>query len=91
MPSGPHVPTAYRPLPTAYCEIPWRIVLMADDLVTGSDGLGGPPGTRWRNRTDDTWYQLVSSLRKPCAVCLRRHGRISPRPWPLPFHPHCSQ
>jgi hypothetical protein len=64
---------------------------MADDLVTGSDGLGGPPGTRWRNRTDDTWYQLVSSLRKPCAVCLRRHGRISPRPWPLPFHPHCSQ
>ena len=55
-----------------------------------SDGLSGPPGERWRNRTDDTWYQLVSSLRKPCAVCLRRHGRISPRPWPIPFHPHCE-
>jgi hypothetical protein len=40
--------------------------------------------------TGDTWYQLVSSLRKPCAVCLRRHGRISPRPWPLPFHAHCQ-
>jgi hypothetical protein len=38
---------------------------MIDDLVTGSDGLGGPAGTRWRNMTDDTWYQLVSSLRKP--------------------------
>jgi hypothetical protein len=55
-----------------------------------SDGLGGRPGERWRNMTDDTWYQLVSSLRKPCAVCLRRHGRISPRPWPIPFHPHCE-
>jgi hypothetical protein len=63
---------------------------MADDLVTGSDGLGGPPGTRWRNMTDDTWYQLVSSLRKPCAACLRLHGRVSPRPWPLPLHPHCE-
>jgi hypothetical protein len=63
---------------------------MVDDLVTGSDGLGGPPDSRWRNMTDDTWYQLVSSLRKPCAVCLRRHGRISPRPWPIPFHPHCE-
>ena len=30
------------------------------------------------------------SLRKPCAVCLRRHGRMSPRPWPLPLHPHCE-
>ena len=55
-----------------------------------SDGLGGPPGTRWRNMTDDTWYQLVSSLRKPCAACLRLHGRVSPRPWPLPLHPHCE-
>ena len=45
-----------------------------------SDGLGGPAGTRWRNMTDDIWYQLVSSLRKPCAACLRRHARISPRP-----------
>ena len=55
-----------------------------------SDGLGGPPDTRWRNRTDDTWYQLVSSLRKPCAVCLRRHGRVAPQPGPIPFHPHCE-
>jgi hypothetical protein len=55
-----------------------------------SDGLGGRAGERWRNTTDDTWYQLVSSLRKPCAVCLRRHGRISSRPWPIPFHPHCE-
>jgi hypothetical protein len=31
-----------------------------------------------------------SSLRKACAVCLGRHGRISPRPWPIPFHPHCQ-
>ena len=63
---------------------------MANDLVTGSEGLGGPPGTRWRNLTDDTWYQLVGSLRKPCAACLRLHGRVSPRPWPLPLHPHCE-
>jgi hypothetical protein len=58
--------------------------------VESSDGLGGRPGERWRNATDDTWYQLVSSLRKPCAACLRRHGRVSPRPWPLPLHPHCE-
>ncbi len=55
-----------------------------------SDGLGGRPGERWRNMTGDIWYQLVSSLRKPCAACLRRHARISPRPWGLPFHPHCE-
>jgi hypothetical protein len=55
-----------------------------------SDGLGGRPGDRWRNRTDDTWYQLVASLRKSCTVCVRRHGRISPRPWPIPFHLHCE-
>ena len=55
-----------------------------------SDGLGGTPGSRWRNPTNDTWYQLVSSLRKPCADCLRRHGRVSPKPWPLPLHPHCE-
>ena len=36
-----------------------------------SDGLGGPPGTRWRNLTGDTWYQLVGSLRQPGAACLR--------------------
>ena len=55
-----------------------------------SDGLGGPPGDARRNLTDDTWYQLVSSLRKPCAACLRPHGRISPRPWPIPFHEYCE-
>jgi hypothetical protein len=55
-----------------------------------SDGLGGRPGDRWRNMTDDTWYQLVASLRKSCTVCVRRHGRISPRPWPIPFHLHCE-
>ena len=63
---------------------------MVDDRVTGSDGLGGPPGTRWRNRTDDTWYKLVASLRKACTVCVPRHGRISPRPWPIPFQWHCE-
>ena len=63
---------------------------MPDDLLIDSDGLGGRPGTRWRNMTDDIWYQLVSSLRKPCAACLRRHARISPRPWGIPFHPHCE-
>ena len=41
------------------------------DIVPRSDGLGGRPGTRWRNPTDATWYQLVSSLRQPCADCLR--------------------
>jgi hypothetical protein len=50
-----------------------------------SDGLGGRAGERWRNMTDDTWYQWVSSLLKPCAVCLRRHGRLFPR---LPERPH---
>jgi hypothetical protein len=55
-----------------------------------SDGLGGRPGERWRNMTDDTWYQLVASLRKSCTVCVRRHGRISPRSWPIPFHLHCE-
>jgi hypothetical protein len=54
-----------------------------------SDGLGGPPGTRWRNRTEDTWYQWVSSLRQPCAVCLRRHGRLFAR-LPERPHPHCQ-
>ena len=54
-----------------------------------SDGLGGPPGTRWRNLTDDTWYQWVSSLWKPCAVLPRRHGRLFPR-LPKRPHPHCK-
>ena len=58
------------------------------DGVAG--GLGGRAGERWTNWTQDTWYQLVGSLRKPCADCLRRHGRVSPRPWPVPFHPHCE-
>jgi hypothetical protein len=53
-------------------------------------GLGGRSGERWKNWTGDTWYQLVGSLRKPCADCLRRHGRVSPRPWPIPLHPHCE-
>jgi hypothetical protein len=57
--------------------------------VESSDGLGGRPGERWRNMTDDTWYQWVSSLLKPCAVCLRRHGRLFPR-LPERPHPHCQ-
>ncbi len=61
-----------------------------DTAVPGSDGLGGRPGDRWRNHTSDVWYQLVSSLRKPCAACIRKHGRILPRPWPIPIHPHCE-
>ena len=64
---------------------------MIDDLVTGSDGLGGLPGDRWRNPTDRVWWQWVSSLRKPCAVCLRRHGRLFPGPDPPERpHPHCE-
>jgi hypothetical protein len=50
-----------------------------------SDGLEGPPGTRWKNHTGEVWYQWLSSLRKPCAICLRRHGRIFSR---LPERPH---
>ena len=60
------------------------------DILARSDGLGGRPGTHWHNPTNATWYQLVGSLRRPCADCLRRHGRVSPRPWPIPFHPHCE-
>jgi hypothetical protein len=60
------------------------------DILARSAGLGGRPGTRWRNPTNATWYQLVGSLRQPCADCLRRHGRVSPRPGPIPFHPHCE-
>src|SRR5262249_3867663 len=63
-------------------------------MIAGSEGipwgLGGRPGSRWKNWTQDTWYQFVSSLRKPCAFCLRRHSRVSPRPWPVPFHPYCE-
>jgi hypothetical protein len=50
----------------------------------------GRPGERYRNTSRDTHYQLVSSLRKPCASCLRRHGRILARPWPIPLHPNCQ-
>lgn len=61
------------------------------DVYGGSDGLRpGRPGERWRNMTSDTWWQLVSSLRAPCHVCLRLHGQLSPRPWPIPLHPHCE-
>jgi hypothetical protein len=55
-----------------------------------SDGLGGRLGERWRNNTSLTWYQVLSSLRDPCPDCIERHGRISVRPWPLPFHMHCE-
>jgi hypothetical protein len=51
--------------------------------------ISGPIGARWRNWTREPWYQLLSSLRKPCARCLRRNGHISPRPWPK-LHPHCE-
>ena len=64
---------------------------MVDDLVPGSDGLGGPPGDRWRNPTDRVWWQWVSSLHKPCAFCLRRDGRLFPGPDPPERpHPHCQ-
>jgi hypothetical protein len=64
---------------------------MVDDLVTPSDGLGGVPGDRWRNPTDRVWWQWVSSLRKPCARCLRRHGRLFPGPDPPErLHPNCE-
>lgn len=53
-------------------------------------GQGGRTGERWKNWTGDTWYQLVATLRTTCPVCLRRHGRVSPRPWPVPFHPRCE-
>jgi hypothetical protein len=64
---------------------------MADNLVTGSDGLGGPPGDRWTNRTDRVWWQWVCAMRKPCARCLRRDGRLFPGPDPPEkLHPHCE-
>lgn len=55
-------------------------------------GFEPPRSGRWRNTGRDkvTHYQLVSSLRKPCGFCVRRHGRILDRPWPLPFHPNCQ-
>ena len=53
-------------------------------------GSGGPAGTRWKNWSGDTWYQLQASLRHSCPVCVRRHGRILSRPWPTPFHLHCE-
>ena len=59
-------------------------------MARPSDGLGGRPGERWRNNTSLTWYQVLSSLRDPCPDCIERHGRISVRPWPIPFHPHCE-
>ena len=55
-----------------------------------SRGMLVRDGERWHNWTGDPWYQLVSSLRHPCAECLRRHGRVSPRRWGLPFHPNCE-
>jgi len=56
----------------------------------GSAGLAGArPGERWRNMTDRFWYQLVSSLRRPCEQCLKLHGRLSPNPWGQ-IHPHCE-
>ena len=48
------------------------------------------PGTRWVNPTNTVWYQLVSSLRNPCPLCLARHGHVSPRPWDIPYHEHCE-
>lgn len=53
-------------------------------------GFEPPRSGRWRNASKTTHYQLVSSLRKPCGFCIRRHGRILARPWPLPFHPNCQ-
>lgn len=53
-------------------------------------GLRIDPGTRWRNPTSTTWYQLVSSLRRPCRSCITRHGNVSPRPWGEPLHPGCQ-
>lgn len=53
-------------------------------------GLLVRDGERWRNWTGRPWYQLVSSLRHPCGVCLRRHGRVLPRRWGLPLHPNCQ-
>ena len=47
-------------------------------------GLLVRDGERWRNWTGRPWYQLVSSLRHPCGVCLHdmagccRGGGASP-------------
>jgi hypothetical protein len=59
-----------------------RVNLMSDKPPLGH---AGPPGTRWRNTTGEVWYQWLSSLRKPCATCLKRHGRIFAE---LPERPH---
>ena len=53
---------------------------MADDLLIDSDGLGGRPGPRWRNRTDDIWYQLA-----PLAVFSVQCSVFSKSP-NAPFH-----
>lgn len=55
-----------------------------------SDGLSpGAPGAVWRNHTSWTWFQWVSSLRKPCRTCIRRHGRLFPRSQGK-AHPACQ-
>ena len=60
---------------------------MADGVPRG---LLAAEGERWHNWTGDPWYQLLSSLRHPCAVCLRCHGRVLPHRWGLPMHPNCE-
>ena len=62
---------------------------MADPIYPGSDGLSPPAGERWRNLTSSVWYQRCSSLRRPCKVCIRQHGRIYPRPVGR-RHPECQ-
>lgn len=54
------------------------------------DGLSpGPPGAVWVNRDSRTWFQWVSSLRRPCRTCIKRHGRLFPRSMGK-AHPSCQ-
>jgi hypothetical protein len=53
-------------------------------------GIVPPVGVPWTNRTGGVCYQLMSSLRKPCRICIQRHGHVLTGPWPLPLHENCE-
>ena len=50
--------------------------------------IEGEPGTRWRNDTDQVWYQLIVSWQNSCGRCAQFDHMIAPS-WPIPFHRNC--